>query len=728
MWFERKKEKLKSRGVSVENRPYLIIVESPYKCMILMKHLGLQYNCIASKGHIRQISKLQGAQERYQPVFEIIPSLVSHVDEMKREIGRYIPENIFLATDDDREGEAIAWHICQVFQLSSNTKRIVFREMTADALKHAVANPIRVRMNIVMAQQARQVLDRMIGFRVSSFLRKLVSGDNLSAGRCQTPTLRLISEQQDTETSISLYCSFLSNQITGKLDYRFKSEDEIQGFMEASKTFTHILDVTVRNQKENPPPPFNTSLLLQTAYNELGFCAQEIMGLSQLLYQGGYITYMRTAGQQYSSSFMDQCTHYIATMFGKEYVFTPKQEDTQEAIRVTDIAVEKVLDERCNALYSLIRRRSLEACMCASHSLVYSIRISNPLGYYLCEKETTLFLGWKHLSEKPNSSSWSFLYQYHLKPVSYGTMQTKLESRISHYNEASLIRKMDSIGIGRASTYAIILGVLKKRKYALIQSHDGITQQGKEFRMVRGEIQVTDVQHQEGVLDNRFCIQKLGKHVIDCLYTHFGPLFCYTYSRKMELELDALETASDFYSICETCDLTLRQCTQPLMQKMKIPLQIDANHMLHFGKFGPYIRSQTGSFFGLKQFMIDPTNVSRSEINWGTEPLGVYENHPVYLKKGPYGLYVQWGDIRESVPRSYETALLPCLIQYIENKRKKRNILRKCSTFTIRTGKYGPYVDCEKRLYSLRGCLLDYIRCDEELLIAWICKKENKDI
>ena len=379
----------------------LIIVESPAKCAKIEKMLGSGYKCIASYGHIRELNGLASidVDNNFTPKFSNIESKSFQISKIKRAITN--SGEVLLAADDDREGEAIAWHICQCFKLPiQTTKRIIFHEITETAIKNAVKNPTRLNIDVVHAQQARQVLDLLVGYKISPILWDKIDVAHkagLSAGRCQSPALRLIYDNQksiDASPGRKVYNTvgyFTSKNLQFSLNYNHDSEDTMGDFLEESADHSHIYNCSQpRNTTKNQPKPFTTSTLQQAASNELRISPKVTMQACQKLYEEGYITYMRTDSTTYSKDFLKTADSFIKKTYGDKYVRedlatlaergeTKKKkkskkekekennaQEAHEAIRPTDIArlkAEESLGSRECRVYNLIRRNTLESCM-----------------------------------------------------------------------------------------------------------------------------------------------------------------------------------------------------------------------------------------------------------------------------------------------------------------------------------------------------------------------------
>jgi DNA topoisomerase-1 len=403
---------------------YLIIVESPSKCAKIESYLGENYCCIASRGHLRSIDGLKSIDTKgsFKPTFSIISEKSDHIEAMRGIISRFSPQNILLATDDDREGEAISWHICELFGLSvEETKRILFHEVTKPALIAAVNNPTKINQKLVNAQQARQVLDMIVGYRVSPFLWKYLyhnKSNSLSAGRCQTPALRLVYDNEmkkrnldELEYKYKIVGQFSSRNIKFDLNHEFANEKEAVAFLTKTREYKHKLSVgSPTDTTRTPPKPFSTSRLLQTASNQLHLSPTDTMSICQQLYQTGYITYMRTESSQYSNIFLEQASKYITEQYGSAtYIGDHSKLENKdvtnphEAIRVTQLVNRSLPseDKRMVALYKLIWRNTLESCMSDAKMQITKIEISAPDEYkYLNSIETPIFMGWKIVNDK----------------------------------------------------------------------------------------------------------------------------------------------------------------------------------------------------------------------------------------------------------------------------------------------------------------------------------------
>ena len=771
------------KPVNILNTPYLVIVESPSKCAKIEKFLGFQYKCIASQGHIRGLSKVGSSNQKYQPEFKILSEKQAHVYKMRETIEKFVPSNIYLATDDDREGEAIAWHICEVFDLSlTKTHRILFHEITEKAVQTAIKNPITIRMNIVYAQQARQVIDRMIGFQISPILTKLLvndSGKFLSAGRCQTPTLRLVydndvenKQKKTDQIHYNIHGVFFTHPSTMvlKLDYVMKTVELCETFLEASKTHQHILTIGKEIRKtSDPPKPFNTSHLLQTASNLLHMSPKQTMSLCQKLYQDGHITYMRTDSRKYAGPFIETIQGYITEKYGDVYVGNlsevqnTENNNPHEAIRVTNLRVREVVGEnRIGALYNLIWKRTLESCMSVYQYDDGGYSISAPdNGIYKGNIEIPVFLGWKRITttdldlqetQEKVSGVWLYLKTQSKKMVPYQRIECKpgILERESHYTEAGLIQKMEKLGIGRPSTFSLLVGTIQERKYVDKSDIEGRKMECIEFCLEDGNIKSTKKLQTFGSEKNKLVLQGLGGQAVTKLMTNFESLFSYDYTSSMEEKLDDIaEGKVDYVDVCRQCEEVLKASTKDLKDKMKKSYKIDDTYELVFGKTTAMLQHVNAD--GTKMYKSINTDIEldfdklesqsytlNELIDEKDHSLGTYQGHPLEMKKGPFGVYVSWGDNKESLKgllkknQTMEDLTREEIIQYLETKTVNPDILRTIdNNMFIKTGKYGPYIQYQKdtwkkpKFIGLKKCRFDYLVCSVEELKEWLKTEHN---
>ena len=625
----------------------LVIVESPAKCAKIEHYLNTYdkkrstFKCIASYGHLRELAGGIAAidiHHNFSPTFIIADSKKERVHAIQKAILN--ADEIILATDDDREGEAIAWHICQLFKLPvETTKRIIFHEITEMAIQRAIENPTHVKMDIVNAQLARQVLDILVGYKLSPLLWKHVK-DGISAGRCQSPVLRLIYEnQQDMDKApgrpyYKITGYFTAQNLPFILNHEAVDENCVRAFLQESVGFSHMFNTpTVRSVVKTAPMPFSTSSLQQTSSSELHLSPNETMRICQTLYEGGYITYPRTDGTTYSAEFMSQVQTYITQMYGKEYVRASStgststngngngngtavqdKESAHEAIRPTKITCENI-EENANfttkdrRVYSIIRRRTLESCMSDATVSVLSASITAPQEReYRYATEQVIFMGWQQQmysstnnSDKTNNKTADYHFLQLVKPlVPISAKKIKAEVHVkelkSHYTEASLVKEMELRGIGRPSTFSSLVEKIQERKYVKKENIDGNLLKCVDLVLEKDKITATETERTFGNEKGKLVIQPLGILCIEFLLKYFDKLFQYTYTKEMEDELDLVAKREKiWHEVCRKCYIEIENLSELILERGKETIRIDVEHTYMIGKYGPVIKCEITS-------------------------------------------------------------------------------------------------------------------------------------
>jgi|Laugresbdmm110sn_2_1035109.scaffolds.fasta_scaffold00017_31 DNA topoisomerase-1 len=757
---------------------YLVIVESPSKCSKIEGYLGDEYRCIASKGHIREIDGLKNidTKNEFQLTFTLVKEKEAHVNQMRDIIRQFDKSNVILATDDDREGEAIAWHICQVFGLeASSTQRIVFNEITKPAIQAAILKPGRINMNLVYAQQARQALDIIVGFKISPVLWKKIyhsKSKSLSAGRCQTPALRLVYDNaKELETSALEYRYKTTGWFNGSafdLNREFETTDLARTFLEQSKTYLHVLTIEEpRLKRASPPKPFNTSRLLQVASSVLKCSPKQTMQLCQSLYQNGHITYMRTDSVKYSGVFLEQLDKFVTAEFGdKSYVGnlgSIEQTDAtnpHEAIRVTDLELRSLPDESKEAaMYRLIWRNTVESCMSDAVYNSHLAKISAPdKFFYQTTLDIPVFLGWKKLFDKPNdednpNSTLLFLRTFAGKLVKYEYVESSVvvRNKHSHYTEASLIQKLEDLGIGRPSTFATLVDTIQDRGYVKCSDVKGVSLKCDNFKLRSNILESIQVEKVFGQEKNKIVIQPLGTLCVEFLIQYFQDLFDYSYTKNMELDLDKIahfdkSAESEWHKLCARCYLDIKRLVGEC-EKEKEVYKIDELHELVFQQYGPVIRSKTEDKRSYQYYSVKPditVDLERAKtggyqlsdlIAISNENLGSHEGSNVTLRLGKFGPYVEWNDQKISirtVEKSLDLIVLEDVVHLLEPKVILRHVKPKghvrdlTEDMSIRTGKFGPYVYYKTpkmknpEFFNLKKFKESPEMCPAETLVAWI--------
>jgi len=758
---------------------YLIIVESPSKCTKIERYLGEEYCCIASKGHIREIDGLKSidTKKTYEPTFSIIEEKRSHVEQMKKVIENFSKQNIILASDDDREGEAIAWHICKIFDLSiETTKRIIFHEITKPAILKSIENPTTINMDLVHAQHARQVLDIIVGFKVSPFLWKYLynnKSNSLSAGRCQTPALRLVYDNEKeknagVETKYKTIGTFLEKRIPFELNYEFDTQEQVVNFLEKSKDFSHKLSLSSpKEATKSAPKPFHTSRLLQVANNVLHISPKETMNLCQILYQNGYITYMRTESSQYSKPFLEQAEkHILGEYKSNKYVGDLSKIENKdasnphEAIRVTHLetkAISNTDDTRLASMYRLIWRNTLESCMSDAKYNNIKATINAPLEKkYEYTIEIPLFLGWKIIMDKSDMDSSSQVTGMHLylqsiektnKPIQYHSVDSTVvvRNKHQHYTEASLINTLETLGIGRPSTFASIVETIQDRGYVKKTNIEGTLTKCIEFKLSGKVIEKTEKEKTFGNEKNKLVIQPTGILTVEFLIHNFENLFSYEYTKNMESQLDLVSSGKEkaWSAICSNCDNEIKELSKTIKNISKQTYPLDETHEVVFQAYGPSIKHTledgTVEYIATKKDMkIDLEKLKDGKyslddlIEIKNNCLGKYEEEEMYIKNGRYGPYVEWGSKRESI-KEIEKPLNEITLSDVEKhlfnilNKKEKNVLRELSQdFSVRKGKFGAYVYYKRKdmakpeFLNIKKFNEGFMTCEKDTLLKWL--------
>ena len=691
----------------------LVIVESPAKCSKIESFLGASYKCIASFGHIRQIAdglKSIDYDNNYKIAFKTLANKSKYISSLRKAISK--ADEVILATDDDREGEAIAWHICKTFKLSiKTTKRIIFHEITKTALRNAVNNPTVVDMNKVNSQLARQVLDLLVGFTISPILWKHISRKSegsLSAGRCQTPALRLVYEQQkliDESPGKKVYDTnaiFTDKDLTFHLNFNHENEDSVSKFLEESVDFDHKYDVTdPRVVTKMPPKPFTTSTLQQKSSNEYNFSPKMTMRLAQTLYEGGYITYMRTDSIKYSKEFVDKAKDFIETKYGKKYINNNinclinsgksmdikskkkkknnNAQEAHEAIRPTKIDKVNIMaggkiTAREIKLYNLIWRNTVESCMSPATYNSITAKITAPEKHtYKYSSEQVIFPGWKIVAgyEKTNP-----IYDY-LLSIKKGTImrykeiysKVTLKDLKKNYTEARLVQMLEKKGIGRPSTFSSLIAKIQERNYVKKQDVEGKKIHCVDFKLIDDELEEIENDRIFGNEKNKLVIQPIGIIVYEFLEKHFDDMFNYDYTKNMENDLDKISKGKKiWHTLCDECNTQITELSKGIKSSHKETYRIDEDHIYMIGRYGPVIKYEKDgetSFKSVKKdldinklkngkYSLEEVLENKKTVSNG-KALGVHKELEVLLKNGRYGMYINYNGKNMSIKHIKKT-------------------------------------------------------------------------
>ena len=770
----------------------LVIVESPAKCKKIEEYLGEGYKCIATYGHLREINSIQNIEisNHFFPTYSLIdnPLKKKQFQSLKREIKN--ADEVILALDNDREGSGIAYGVMELFNLPMETKRITFNEITVTALQNAVNSHSKIDMNLVRAQQARQIMDVLVGYKVSPILWKCITSPkgkdhSLSAGRCQTPALQLIYDNDKEIQSckpIQIYKTagfFTSLNLSFILSKEFFTEDEMKMFLNGSIGFQHVYSCsTPVKVTKKQPEPFTTSRIQQEASNVHHYSPKETMRICQSLYEGGFITYMRTDSKTYSREFIEAAKKYIKSEYkdGEKYIgddidkLVAQSEEAHEAIRPTNLSLFSLperMDKKEQRIYRLIWDNTVESCMSpAIFSSVTATVTAFQDSQFTYKSEQITFPGWKIVSKKDSTVNKEYTY---LQNVKHGEIVCKkMTSRAGvtggklHYTEARLVQMLEEKGIGRPSTFSSLVDKIQERGYVKKEDVKGKETVCKEFELEQGKIIETETKREFGNEKNKLVLQPLGAIVIEFLGKHFSELFEYDYTRQMENELDLVASGDKvWYELCSECNEQIDRLVTSMGKLKKLKIKIDENNTYLVGKYGPVIKCVEEKEDGTKETTFkkarndiyidklenyegDPEDLIEKNPEPGhCDPseqkgvlIGTHEGKDVFISKGRYGHYMKWGETFKSLK---EFGNRP--IENIHFEEVKKYLEENSSTYvrvidenvSVRKGPRGDYIFHKTsrmkkpKFYDIKAFAKDtnkdYKICDLNILQSWIKEK-----
>jgi DNA topoisomerase-1 len=545
----------------------LVIVESPAKAKTIEKYLGKDFVVLSSVGHIRSIVKKTkdgtppiDVKNNFETIYEVDPEKKKVITELKKQVKNVGPENVWLATDEDREGEAIAWHLCEVLKLDpKTTKRIVFHEITKLAIEEAVKHPRTVDMHVVQAQQARQILDRIVGFELSPVVWQKVPGGK-SAGRVQSPAVRLLVERereiQGFEGSSQFRVTALfyheGQEFKAELKQRFDSEDDARAFLESLSDATFsVSDITKSPGTRNPAAPFTTSTLQQEANAKLGFGSKATMSSAQKLYQDGKITYMRTDSVNLSGQAIAAATDYVKRLYGPEYSTIRKfknknasAQEAHEAIRPTDMTRETASNnEYDQKLYDLIRRRTLASQMSPAQleNTTVTIEIHGGVKHtFEAKGQVITFDGFLRVYGTSKEEILPPLKAKDTLGASEITARQMFAKPPARYTEGSLVKKLEDLGIGRPSTYATIIDTVQTRGYVEKGEGEGTPRDVIILSLVDGSVERETIEEKTGSTKGKLVPTPAGELIASFLGDHFEQVVDYSFTANVEEEFDRI--------------------------------------------------------------------------------------------------------------------------------------------------------------------------------------------
>lgn len=736
----------------------LVIVESPAKAKTIEGFLGKDYTVKSSYGHVRDLNKNSlsvDIENDFEPEYEISEDKMNLVAELKK-LSKSA-DTVWLASDEDREGESISWHLYEVLDLKKkDTKRIVFHEITKPAILNAIENPRNINMGLVNAQQARRVLDRLVGYELSPLLWKKVK-PSLSAGRVQSVAVRLIVEREEeiknfVQTSayrVTALFTFTKDgqeyNLTAELPHRFDTEEETRQFLESCVEATYKVDsIEKKPSTRFPAPPFTTSTLQQEAARKLGFSVANTMRIAQQLYESGKITYMRTDSVNLSTLALGMAKKEITENYGAEYVKTRQYhtkskgaQEAHEAIRPTDLnqhTIKGTADER--RLYELIWKRTIASQMADAQMerTNVNIGVSTNGKQFVASGEVILFDGFLKVYMESYDDDRAEDNTAILPPLEVGTVldMEKMEAQQRftrppfRYNEASLVKKMEELGIGRPSTYAPTISTIQKREYVTKGDIKGVPQEFKIITLKNNKITEKKGKETIGTEKGKLIPTDVGVLVNKFLIQYFENIIDYNFTANVEKEFDKIEEGlcewnamiKDFYTgfhqqIVSTTENSGKFSGEKLLGTdpatgKKVYVKV--------GRFGPVAQigdtdsDEKPRFAGLKKDM-SIENVTLEEVLKLFEfprSLGEFEGKEITVAVGRFGPYIKHDNKFYSLAKTDNPALVEYdrAVEIIKDKREKdlNNILLTFDEdpdLRVLNGRYGPYITYKKGNYKI---------------------------
>ncbi len=736
----------------------LVIVESPAKAKTIEKFLGKEYKVMSSYGHICDLKKKEFSinTETFEPEYEIPAEKQKLVASLRNEAQK--ADTVWLASDEDREGEAISWHLFTVLGLEAHkTKRIVFHEITKSAILNAIENPRDIDTNLVYAQQARRVLDRLVGFKLSPVLWRKVK-PALSAGRVQSVTVRLIVEREReinnfvSESGYRITALFelpegngQTRRLSTELSKRFKTREEAEAFLKScvGAQFS-IEDVSTKPLKKSPAAPFTTSTLQQEAARKLHFTVSQTMMIAQRLYESGYITYMRTDSVNLSSLCIGASKKVITNTYGSDYLKTRKYstnskgaQEAHEAIRPTymeNTSIEGSVPEK--RLYELIWKRTIASQMADAlvEKTIVNISISGHEETFVATGEVTVFDGFLHVYRESTDDE-SNPDTAILPAVSKGEALVPIEITATErftqhpprYTEASLVRKLEELGIGRPSTYAPTISTIQQREYVEKGNKAGTTRNFDILTLKGSKISAKHGKETVGAEKQKLMPTDIGIVVNDFLLEYFPEIMDYNFTATVEKDFDDIADGKkewvgpikEFYAEFEPqIDSILQTKTEH-----KVGERILGNDpasgkpvSVKIGRFGPIVQIGSASdeekprFAQMKpgQTLETITLAEALDLFGLPRTLGEYEGEAVTIGAGRFGPYIKIGSTYISLPKSYDpmTITLDEAGSLIAEKRKAdaEKIIKSFDQepeLQVLNGRFGPYICYKKSNYKL---------------------------
>ena len=735
----------------------LVIVESPAKAKTIEKFLGKDFEVLSSYGHIRDLKKKDFSvdiEHNYKPIYEIPADKKKLVETLKQEADK--ADMVWLASDEDREGEAIAWHLFEVLKLKpEKTKRIVFHEITKDAILHAIENPRDIDLNRVDAQQARRVLDRIVGFELSPVLWKKVK-PALSAGRVQSVAVRLIVEREreisafKPEAAYRVIGEFLlpgGELLKAELSQRLKTEDEAKALLEACKTARFSIgDVTVKPAKKSPAAPFTTSTLQQEAARKLGFSVAQTMMVAQRLYEAGHITYMRTDSVNLSSLAINTTKDEIVKTLGERYLHirnyhthTKGAQEAHEAIRPTYISHHEInASSQEKRLYELIWKRTIASQMSDAEleKTTATIAVSGRKEHFVAVGEVLKFDGFLKVymestddesDAEGNDKMLPALAKGDVLALSSVTATERFSQAPARYTEASLVRKLEELGIGRPSTYAPTISTIQQREYVEKGDRKGTERKYRMLTLHDGKIESGEKTELTGADKGKLLPTDIGVVVNDFLTEYFPDILNYNFTANVEQQFDDIAEGKTvwndeidhfyklFHPVVESA-LALRLEHKVGERVLGTDPKSGRPVSVKIGRFGPLVQIGTPEdtekplFASLLKGQSMSTITLEEALKLFDLPrtLGDFEGKTVVVGIGRFGPYIRHDGKYVSLPKEFtpQGVSLEDAIILIQQKREQESqrLIKKFDEddeLELLNGRFGPYIAYKKKNYKL---------------------------
>ncbi|AYB33083.1 type I DNA topoisomerase [Chryseolinea soli] len=733
----------------------LVIVESPAKAKTIEGYLGKDFKVASSMGHIRDLPKGSGAidiENNFEPTYEVSAEKKDIIAKLRKLADD--ADMVYLASDEDREGEAISWHLKEVLDLTdAKTRRIVFTEITKKAILNSLESPRGIDIDLVNAQQARRVLDRLVGYELSPILWKKIK-TGLSAGRVQSVAVRLVVEREREITEFKAKSSFKVNalfdlgkgkNLVAELSERFDTEEEAMAFLESCKGAKFaIADLQTKPSKRSPAPPFTTSTLQQEAARKLGFSVIQTMMVAQKLYEAGKISYMRTDSVNLSDEARSGAQRQITSAFGKEFfqsrVYKTKSSSAQEAheaIRPTDFSVnDPGMDRNALRLYDLIWKRAIASQMADAEleKTTATISISTNPRTLIASGEVIKFEGFLKVYMESGDDDDEEENSKVLPPLTIG-QQLTLEELVAkqvfsrhppRYTEASLVKKLEELGIGRPSTYAPTITTVQKRGYVVKEAREGVERKYTVLSLKSDAITRVDETEITGAEKNKLFPTNTAMVVNDFLVDHFPDITDFSFTSEIEQEFDEIadgklnwkKMIDNFYQPFHKKVALTEKVERSSVGKTKelgVDPKTGKNVYAKLGKFGAYVQigenpddngGEKPKFASLRpgQFIENITMEDAMELFKMPRDLGLFEEKNVVVSIGRFGPYVLHDKKFVSIPKDIDpyTITPERAVELIEAKRiadanKTIKLFAEDPEIQILNGRFGPYIKAGKK-------------------------------